>query len=370
MTVCVWNHWIQPKWVVACWRADLSSVLEDPPATIALLEHLLALGTAHEVLGPAESRIAELHETWRTGRQINTRLTRPPRTTDAAKMSWFDASGSVVDGLVADPGALLRSITPDADAVSSRYMTTGWPPLTISGGRIHYEGDPPRAQRTSSSGLLAFELHSDIWFPFVPDSGHPWRYVSGTPWSSDATPYHFFDNRALASRHTPRLNRFLTEAKAAIIDAGGTWELELESDRMLRPWVGPHGILLDGPVPPLMPEEAYTFDWSTPEELVEERLRASRAYRIEHVIAAADVMKLRQLAHVTIRLLRELPPGGVRRARLKVAPESPFWTYSREQLVAALEGHVRADTGDREVFLRFENGHPGSPIELSAAELA
>lgn len=73
----------------------------------------------------------------------------------------------------------------------------------------------------------------------------------------------FFDNRELASRHTPRLNRFLAEAKAAVIDAGGTWIPDDHVRAMvLSPWIGPHGILLDGPVPELLPPEALDVPWT------------------------------------------------------------------------------------------------------------
>jgi len=73
-------------------------------------------------------------------------------------------------------------------------------------------------------------IRSDIWFPWV--LGFLSESTSDQEW---------FDNRPLATRHTRRLNAFLTAARQATLDAGGDWELNPE----IKPWRPPRPADLD-----------------------------------------------------------------------------------------------------------------------------
>lgn len=72
-----------------------------------------------------------------------------------------------------------------------------------------------------------------------------------------------FDNRELASRHTPRLNAFLGEVAAAARRTGGSfgvWPDEtrtqaincVDDDGVLLDWLPPDGV---------MPPEALNAEW-------------------------------------------------------------------------------------------------------------
>lgn len=93
-------------------------------------------------------------------------------------------------------------------------------PLEIHGSLLDYRVIPAWLEeipglRTS----CAFSSYSDIWFPEV--EGHLVR--------EGARLLPPLDNRELARRHTPRLNRFLAVARAATLQAGGTWRVDEES---------------------------------------------------------------------------------------------------------------------------------------------
>lgn len=93
-----------------------------------------------------------------------------------------------------------------------------------------------------SSGPSWFDLTimttTDLWWPRFFAEGAPWNPI--------------VDNRALAHRHTPRLNRFLATVRAEALRIGGTWETDPNpplpwlydqlDDRLL--------IRLDGGAPP------------------------------------------------------------------------------------------------------------------------
>lgn len=170
-----------------------------------------------------------------------------------ARLCWYDSNDALASGLVDDTGRLLRSLVPGKSI--DRYVADlGSPPLAVTGSIFRYQ-DGQLVQNLGGQVVL-FTTYTDIWFPFVTGAAHP-------SWDSE----RFFDNRELASRHTPRLNAYLEAVASAVIAAGGRWEIEHACvARQLSPWVTERGILLDGPVPPLMPPELVDVPWPSLDE--------------------------------------------------------------------------------------------------------
>lgn len=77
-------------------------------------------------------------------------------------------------------------------------------------------------------------LFTDIWFPVV------------QLWSPKSEPY---DNSMLASRHTPKLNRFIRDVRQAAKDVGATWYMMNDRYEIAHPayldYVAEDGIILD-----------------------------------------------------------------------------------------------------------------------------
>jgi hypothetical protein len=73
---------------------------------------------------------------------------------------------------------------------------------------------------------INIKLTSDIWFPIV-DGSVERKVGIDTSFDTDEIAYYTggFDNRELANRHTPRLNRFLSAIAEKVIEMGGEWSL-------------------------------------------------------------------------------------------------------------------------------------------------
>jgi len=143
-------------------------------------------------------------------------------------VSWH-APGGVVEGEVEDLGAKLASLRPGDVDWGGRFMAPA-PPVTITGRRARRDAERPLRVRVA--------LFCDVWFPWV------------LGFLEEAFPApnarKMYDNRALAARHTPRLNRFLAGAADAAAAAGGRWSV-LEPEGAAERYadvVGPRGIEL------------------------------------------------------------------------------------------------------------------------------
>jgi hypothetical protein len=92
-------------------------------------------------------------------------------------------------------------------------------------------------------------LDSDIWFPVI--EGYSERKVGlgaiGVELAADEKAYYQggFDNRELANRHTPRLNRFLSAIAAKVIEMGGEWSIGEDVDPKYKEQMTLTGIKLD-----------------------------------------------------------------------------------------------------------------------------
>ena len=124
----------------------------------------------------------------------------------------FCRGSAVVEEEVGDLGALLRELRSDQIESCGMFMRSA-SPVTVLGAS--YPLDWSREAR------IIIRLDTDLWFPEViglmedfPDEG---------------TKPDFYDNRQLATRHTPRLNAFLGEIRRTTLELGGRWE-KLEVD--------------------------------------------------------------------------------------------------------------------------------------------
>ena len=257
------NYWVQKDEPCATWCAELGEVLESPEAVLTLAEEIREAGRMNEVVLPLPGARSSdgrwddrgARSRWQRDHVLEVfwGKTAWGRSSynSAARMAWADRNGRTIEGETTDLGALLRQLAPVPEAIPDSFMELGEPPVGVGGFRIVYEGTPPTPTRKPPISSISIVLHSDIWCPFVIGSANPW-----------ADHVRWFDNRALAARHTPRLNRFLAETKAAVIAAGGSWQrVDSETSRWCAPWVGPHGIMLDGPVPEVMPDGAGDVEW-------------------------------------------------------------------------------------------------------------
>ncbi len=225
------NAWTATESPRAVWLADLHPLADRPEDLLAIVVEILRAGEQHQVLqfyevpalgwkrdrDPplAEVVAADYRNVGGMGqRHLDafgfTRATWSGRPGDAvvgARLAVFDRHDQVVEQDVTDLAAA-ATLDP-ATAVDVRASR---PPLTICGHRLALIGDPPRLLRTHRwpGMVLRFMLFGDIWWPSL-------RRPAG------AAPA---DNRALASRHTPRLDRFLARAKAAVVDRGGRWMVD------------------------------------------------------------------------------------------------------------------------------------------------
>jgi len=143
--------------------------------------------------------------------------------TATARLAFVNAAGSVVEEDVTDLGAVLAAAPFEAPV---RHR----PPLRVRA--LLGAADATRVP-------VSISTCSDIWLPWSSA-----RYEEGAE-SED-----FADNTALAHRHTPRLNTFLTRLRGLTLQLGGTWELDRDvTNRDLFFEVDDHGVLLDAENP-------------------------------------------------------------------------------------------------------------------------
>jgi hypothetical protein len=132
---------------------------------------------------------------------------------EQSKISYYDLDGRIVTewiGNLYDFHTKLRpDIYPDHDKIGY-YIHQTRLPIGIDSGR-NKNGDL----------LCVIILPSDIWFPRV------------VGWGDVEEPS--YDNSELAALNTPRLNRFLQQAKELTLSLGGTWELQTVTDWEARP---------------------------------------------------------------------------------------------------------------------------------------
>lgn len=249
------NYWVQKDFRIAAWHADVTPLLNNPEALLALVRAVYAAGAEQNLLIPVETDVAEVAaRRWTAERVLDVfRLARS--TPMEAHLAWYDSSDTLVEGRVRDLGELLERLQPNEGCISSYNRERGEAPVSLTGGQIRYVANAPQ-RADSYPETFTISLYSDIWFPYVMGFAHPAVDLE-----------RFFDNRELAERNTPRLNRMLAKIARLVTDAGGGWYID-EEDRaaMYAPWLSSEGIVLDGPAPALVPTSAVGIEWPTLED--------------------------------------------------------------------------------------------------------
>jgi hypothetical protein len=93
---------------------------------------------------------------------------------------------------------------------------------------------------------LHITLASDIWFPVVKGFMEKKVSIINHFRADDTAAYEGgFDNRELANRHTPRLNRFLSAIAAKVTEMGGEWSIKEHEGSEYREQMTLTGIKLD-----------------------------------------------------------------------------------------------------------------------------
>jgi hypothetical protein len=139
------------------------------------------------------------------------------------RVSVFGPSG-IEDRVIADVRNTLLELRPDLERSSVPHATA----LAVDGPLFLDRKGPVE---------VSLSIHTDLWFSRVvgihDDS------------DDDDGPLQWFDNSALAARHTPRLNRFLAEVREAAAALGGAWSHDASSNRYYTDTVDDSGIRLD-----------------------------------------------------------------------------------------------------------------------------
>lgn len=266
------NVWIQTDFAFATWVADLSVMRAQPRELLDAVTAILATGARHRVFTPVSlpllgfermrddepSRL--LAAQWEEHRVIDAfgftgaamAPGAPGSSTIEAEIAWFDRDDAIVVAPTTDLGAVLRNLEPVPGSIGDGF-TVPFPAVRMTGRRLPYEGEPPKLAESYARRPIEIRiaLHSDIWFPYVFGSAHP---------LADHTRY--FDNRELATVHTPRLNGFLRDVAAVVNHAGGGWHVDLEETGTdAQRWLDVRGIQLDAGPPALFPPEAFAAPW-------------------------------------------------------------------------------------------------------------
>lgn len=264
------NLWIQPDWPFVTWVADLDALRADPEGLLGFVDDVLALGEQTRILEVVEAPAvgyrrgdgdlsAVLRREWADRRAVDLFAFTdaamapgaPRSSTVRAWLAFYDAHDELTESWVTDAGALLASLEPVPGSIAAP-LSAHMPPVRVTGPSVPFAGEPPVAQRRADRPLaVRFELHSDIWFPWVFGSAHP-----------EADHLRMFDNRALAEKHTPRLNRFLAGVAQSARSRGGTWEVDPDAtgDAAVE-WVEDTGIDLARMPRYVMPARALDADW-------------------------------------------------------------------------------------------------------------
>ena len=159
----------------------------------------------------------------------------------------FDRTGSTVayhdergihEELVDDVGGLLARLRAPVDDMYGSAVRRA-PPLWVGGHAISFTTpDAVMAAARLPSTNVKILVECDLWLPWVPGRIDP------------ADRETFYDNRALAERHTPRLNAFLAGLRESVTSRGGHMELTFFSENQWLPlMVGVDGIDLGAAAP-------------------------------------------------------------------------------------------------------------------------
>lgn len=254
------NSWTCDDHSLACWTADLTAARDHPEDLLAWQRAVLEDGERLEVyqVGEAPAAGYRRDESGFIADHLERLYVETGQVdlfafgTDGmvpldgswlkvfARVAYFNRDGAVREAAVDDLGDLLRALRPQ-DLQLSDWLMKHVPPLDVA--RHATVPRPSNGQAHAGTSLTVhFKLPSDIWLPWVSgilDDVHEAGVLQ--------------DNRALASRHTPRLNEFLSTAREATRACGGGWSMDPSQTGLdALSQVSEEGVLLDvaRPVPP------------------------------------------------------------------------------------------------------------------------
>lgn len=221
------NHWITlPGEGVALWWAVLPAPSRNPDALVGFGSSVIDAGKRHRVwdvrrysagAGPGDTFEQYVRGAISEGDLplLNRRGDDPEPPGEVAVYR----DNEIANVTTSDVGLLLRELRPERN----RRVTRSAPPVVVHGGSYRCE----HVEEVS----VTIRLDTDIWFPRVVGLREE------IDDESDEDP-DWYDNAALASRHTPRLNAFLQEVRTATIEAHGEWHFDLHlgglADRYLE----------------------------------------------------------------------------------------------------------------------------------------
>ena len=267
------NLWIHKDNAFATWIADFTAIATRPAEIFQFVRAALISGAKHRIFEVAEAPVIG-YSRERDGAldDVLSRLLNQDRVLDLfgftgsammpgtptssiveTTLCHYDREDKIVERVVTDLGAVLASLEPVPDSIPNGFMTH-YPAIRITGRRYPdiRDGVPvdKRSNRLPVAVLLG--IHSDIWFPWVYGSAHP-----------EADHVRMFDNRELASRHTPRLNAFLGDVALAARGVGGSFGVwPDETGTRAADWVDDSSVLLDWqPTAGIMPPEMLNVEW-------------------------------------------------------------------------------------------------------------
>jgi len=126
------------------------------------------------------------------------------------RICYYDENNILIERPVENIGLLLRQLRAhDVDWGEGFMMQVA--PVSISGQTLKLENDQLPPQKI----CIYISLYTDIWFTKVLGFLEDGFNIRGN--------VKWFNNTALASRHTPRLNEFISSIRKDTIELGGTW---------------------------------------------------------------------------------------------------------------------------------------------------
>lgn len=205
------NHWGAFKDSLARWDLEFPAVMWDRwTELLAFADAVFELGRREAVLmveaiPSASSRVQAIF-----GDVLP--LTR---------VSVFGPSG-IEDRVLHDVRPELLTLRPELDPTAVPHADA----LSVN-GPIFLDREGPVD--------VTISIDTDIWFP----------RVVGIHDDSDDGPIQWYDNSALATRHTPRLNHFLNGVRDLAATLGATWSYEATGNRNYTAMVNDRGINLE-----------------------------------------------------------------------------------------------------------------------------
>lgn len=202
------NHWGAFKDSIARWDLEFPTVMWDRwTQLLAFADAVFELGRRETVLMVDATPPASARDQSIFGAALP--LTR---------VSVFGPSG-IEDRVLRDVRPELLALRPDLDSTSVPHADA----LSIH-GPLFLDRDRPVD--------ISISIDTDIWFP----------RVVGIHDDSGDGPMQWYDNAALAARHTPRLNRFLKGVRELAATFGATWSHEATSNKNYTDMVADSGI--------------------------------------------------------------------------------------------------------------------------------